>query len=411
MKRFFTKQTVLIILVILFFLIAWNRAANLLYVMFALLTATLIIAHILPRYSLRDVLATRSIPSTAFEDDEVDVEVCVQNKGWMSRYMIEVVDSIPAAEPDSRSPMTFIARLPKRQNRKYSFKLSCYKRGEYTVGPLTVRSSYPLGISSIEKPLPEGIQTLLVYPQVFDIERFPLIAASNTPMVGVESVMIAGGSDEFFGTREYRQGDSLRHIHWLSTARHSELIVKEFEIRSSTEATLIIDLHKKSDIGTGKETTLEYAVKIAASIARYVLERGHSFQLIGYGERPHIVSSSRGINHLAAVLETLARVKAEGGIAYPDAIYQSSELLRDGGAVVLIFSQLSGEPDKYLYSIGLLKAKRMRPVCIFLNRESFLDNKAKSMERQNPLIDELIGEGIPVYFVSKGDNLQEIFRI
>ncbi|MDI6764105.1 MAG: DUF58 domain-containing protein [Thermodesulfobacteriota bacterium] len=410
MKRFFNKRTFLIFLAIIFFLIAWNREINLLYAMFALLASTLILSHLLPRYSLKGITAERQIASTAFEGDEMDVRVTLRNNHWNSRYMIEVVDSIPAAEPGHQYPMSFVVRLKGRKKREYSFKMNCYKRGEYTVGPLALRSAYPLGISSSTKNIPETHLPLLVYPEMFEIPHLPLRAKGHTPMLGVELISKAGGSEEFLGVREYKQGDSLRYIHWPSTAKHSRYIVKEFEIRASTEVTVLLDLHKGSNIGEGKETTLEYAVKIAASISKYVLERGHSLQLIGYGERPHIIPYAKGLSQLARILEELARVKCDGEIFYSRALPHSSDFLRDGGTAVLLFSHINKNIEDYLYSLSLLRAKRMRFISVFIHPGSFSSSRTDpSPSEMAPLVQELVSEGHPVYFVSKGDDLQRVF--
>ena len=253
MRNYLTKRNILVLLTVLFFLIAWNRSINLLYGMFALLSAVLILSHVLPRYSLRGVIASRTLPSSAFEGDRVEITVDVRNNGSMDRSMIEVVDAFPAAEPGSQKPMSFIARLARKKNRRYSYTMACYKRGEYRVGPLMITSSYPLGISTAKKEMTDSDIPFLVYPEVFDIAALPLISASTAPMSGVEAASKAGGTEEFFGTREYRQGDSLRYIHWPSTARHSQMIVKEFEVRSCVQVTIVIDLQKGSDIGAGRK--------------------------------------------------------------------------------------------------------------------------------------------------------------
>ena len=179
----------------------------------------------------------------------------------------------------------------------------------------------------------------LVYPEVFDIATLPILSGSAAPMSGVEAASKAGGSEEFFGTREYRQGDSLRYIHWPSTARHSQLIVKEFEIRASVEVTIVIDLQRNSDIGKGKETTLEYAVKIAASTAKYSLDRGHTVQLVCFGKTSTSFPRPRGIPNSRRSLKALAKVTADGTVSYSQAVNRASEFMRDGGTAILVFSE------------------------------------------------------------------------
>ncbi len=373
-------------LALVFLVIAWNREMNLLYGMFALIASTLILSHLLPRIALRGVTAKRTLEATAFEGDEVALRVSVKNRSWTSRFMLEVLDSIPAAPPGSRNPMTFLTKLPGRKERKYSYALPCYKRGEYRVGPLSIQSAYPLGISSIEREMSESTLNLLVYPEIFEIAHLSLMGIGSKPISGVEAVSRAGVGEDFFGVREYKTGDSLRYIHWPSTAKHRRLIVKEFEVRASVEVTILLDLYKDSDIGEGKETTLEYAVKIAASVGKVLLEKGHSLQLIGYGLKNHIVPYGRGLSQLAKVLEELARVKADGNIPYPHVLCQASDLLRDGGSAVLIFSRLDWNIEDALYALRLLRAKRIRPACILIDHSTFMDGRRNLSPETNPFV-------------------------
>jgi|GEM_PF-605124 len=420
MRWLLTKKKLLLLLTAVFLLIAWNRSINLLYGMFSLLSATLILAHVVPRTSLQGIATTRTLPSRAFEGDEIDVTVSLRNSRRMSRYMIEVVDCVPVAEPGLQYPMTFIAKIPGRKQREYSFKIVCDLRGEHLIGPVTLRSAYPLGISSVERAQPETTRTLLVYPRTFDIATFPLRGGQHARSGGGETFSREGGSDEFFGTREYRAGDSLKTIHWPSTAKHAQLIVKEFEMRAHTEATILIDLHKDSACGKGKESSLEYAVKIAASLAGHILARGHSLQLIGYGKEPWVVSYAKGMMQNAAILEALARVKADGNIPFPQAISRSGDLLRDGGTVILLFTHVQREThwglDDYLHGLSLLRVKRLTPIPVFIDGESFLDTKISlrhttqnARNGWDALVQRFIHEGARPYFVSKGDDLEAVF--
>jgi uncharacterized protein (DUF58 family) len=408
LERFLTRRNALLFLAGVFFLIAWNREVNLLYGMFALVSATVIVAVVLPRFSLGGIEASRLLPAAAFEGEEIEVCVTMANRGRASRFMVEAVDANPAAAPHEREPLVFAGRLAGRTQRKFSYRLACYKRGLYTVGPLRLRSAYPLGIAWSEREGDPSLPSLLVYPSMFDVASFPLLASGSLVTSGMESMERAGGSDDFFGTREYREGDSLRHIHWPSTARFGQLIVKEFEVRASTEMTLILDLHRESVAGEERESTLEYGVRIAASLASYALEQGHTVQLTGYGREAAVVPPGRGGHHLPLVLEMLARVTADGSFPYHEAVSRAANFLRDGSTAVLFFSGC-GRLEDYLHPLGLLRAKRVRPVGIFFDRASFAGEFAFAKPAEDPLTQELFAMGAPVYCVTKGGNLGELF--
>lgn len=407
-QRLLNRRNALLFLAGIIFLIAWNREVNLLYAMFALVSATLVVSVALPRCALKGVQARRTLPGAAFEGEEIEISVTLANRGRKARFMVEALDAVPAAPPHQREPLVFAARLSGRSERSFSYRLSCYKRGCYSIGPLRLRSAYPLGIAWSEREGESTLPTLLVYPSLFPIAHFPLAAGASSAG-GSESLAQAGGNDDFFGTREYRQGDSLRHIHWPSTARHDRLIVKEFEPRVCTEATLILDLHRDADPGQERDSVLEYSVRIAASVAGYALERGHSVQLAGFAREPHLVPPGKGGQHLALLLDALARVEADGPLPYHETVARSADLLRDGSTALLFFC--GGERlEPFLYPLGLLRAKRVRPVAVYFDRESFAGGFSFCPPEEEPLARELCAMGVPLYFVARGSDLRELFR-
>ena len=407
-ERFLTRRNLLLGLAALFFLIAWNRELNLLYGMFALVTATVAIAMLLPRFALKGLRAIRTLPPAAFEGEEIEVCVTLTNHGRAPRFMVEVVDLLPAAAPHERRPLVFAGRLPGRDSRVFRYRIACYKRGCYEIGPLRLRSAYPLGISWVESESEEVTPPLIVFPAFFPIASFPLTASGAQVACGMESLARAGGSDDFFGTREYRHGDSLRHIHWPSTARHNRLIVKEFELRSATEFAILLDLHAPSLLGVERESTLEYAVRIAASLARHVLGRGHSVQLAAFGAVTWQVPSGRGNPQLSRLLDTLARVGADGRLPGPAALARVAEQVRDGSSL-LFFVRDDAELADYLYPLSLLQAKRVRPIAICFNATGFSAAGGKTTPPPAALADELLGRGVTVYCIAQGDDLAGVF--
>jgi len=94
---------------------------------------------------------------------------------------------------------------------------------------------------------------------------------------------------------------------------------------------------------------------------------------------------------------------------YPRAICQSSDLLRDGGAVILLFSRSDFNTEEALYAVRLLRAKRIRPLCVMIDHNSFIPGRMTLSSETDPFVEDLTSEGIPFYFISKGDSLPEIF--
>src|SRR5690349_17971822 len=164
-------------------------------------------------------------------------------------------------------------------------------RGKFTLGPATLISGDPFGIFRLERLIP-GTNEVLVYPRTTPLPGFSLPSAE-----------LPGGQDvksrAFHVTpnvstiREYQPGDSFNRIHWRSTARMGQLMVKEFELDPTAEVYIALDMQERvqqqltaetpSTRGPARpsragnelriaESTEEYGVLAAASIARHLLE-------------------------------------------------------------------------------------------------------------------------------------------
>ncbi|MFZ5875523.1 MAG: DUF58 domain-containing protein [Nitrospirota bacterium] len=404
-----TKASLLLALTALVFLMAWNRDISLLYAMFALLTAVLLISLWMPSAALKGLSAVRTLSAVVTEGDDIELAIRVSNPSWRRRLMVEVEDSVPAAEPTARRPSAFLATLGARETRHIPVRVSAYKRGAYTVGPLVIRSAAPLGLLTARRQLPGTDGSVIVYPQTFVIASLPLMAARSTAITGFEALARAGGSDEIFGARDYRSGDMLRHVHWPATARRGQLVVKEFEFRASTDVTLMMDLHAGSFVGREKDSTLEYAVTVAASIARYALPRGHSVGLLGFGARRHMVPSGRGLRHLTPILHELALVEADGALPYDHALAEAAGLLQDGSTIVLFVTIDDNDKDPTTDILDIIGAKRLCPLTVILDARSFRDRDRSPRLRSRPLVRRLLAAGAPTYVLAKGDDLKTVF--
>jgi uncharacterized protein (DUF58 family) len=164
-------------------------------------------------------------------------------------------------------------------------------------------------------------------------------------------------------------------------------------------------------MGRDKYTTLEYAVKIAASVATYALDRGHALQLIGVGSRLHRLPPGRGAQHFAAVLTELARVNADGTTPYAEALSQSANFLSEGSTVVFLPTHEDTTSCDLTHPLGLLEIKRIRPICILLDGPSFTNRGPSARVRSHPLIRHATRQGMPTYLVAKGDDLQAVFAV
>ena len=147
--------------------------------------------------------------------------------------------------------------------------VECRTRGVYRIGPAVVNSADLFGLFRLELDCP-ATDSLLIYPRVLQL---PSLALPRGAASGVDrrrqSLM---GVLPAASVREYQRGDSLRHIHWPSSAHRGELIVKELELEPSGDVWIVLDLDAAVHTGQGDDGTLEYAIIVAASAAAALLD-------------------------------------------------------------------------------------------------------------------------------------------
>jgi uncharacterized protein (DUF58 family) len=144
-----------------------------------------------------------------------------------------------------------------------SSQVAAYQRGLHCLGRVIVESSVPFGLFRRRAQLDES-QPVLVYPQVYPLQRMALVDGLAGAVMQQQKSRVGM---EIAGSRPYFPGDPRRHIHWRNTARAGRPMVKEFEDPRDQTLYLVFDTTRVW--GEGKEATLEYGIKVVASVADY----------------------------------------------------------------------------------------------------------------------------------------------
>ncbi|MDO8340530.1 MAG: DUF58 domain-containing protein, partial [Candidatus Woesebacteria bacterium] len=252
------RLVVLTALVLVAYIGAINRAQSLPWFIAAMLTATLLVGLAWPHWLVSRLSVTRRGPDRAEEGESISFLVDVRNHGYLPRFMVELIDHLPFVGAAAGTPqggvstLGMIGYVPGRSARQFVMPLVCEKRGFYHLGPVGLASSFPLGLAEARQQRNEGVHTLTVYPAVFPIVNMSLRGAPSQIHRGGYLLPEGAGAAEFSGLREYRQGDNPRHIHWPTTARMNELMVKQFEPLASACLYLALDLAAESNVGQGR---------------------------------------------------------------------------------------------------------------------------------------------------------------
>lgn len=414
------KALVLAGLTLITYTAAINREQALPWAIAALLAATLITGLLWPHWLVTRLAVVRTGPDRAEEGETITFHVDVENLGWLPRFMVELVDRLPFAgktrgqSAPEETPFGLIAYIPGRSRRRYEMPLVCEKRGFYRLGPIGLTSSFPLGLAEARQTRNEGCQTLTVYPDVFTIVSLPLRGSPSQIHRGGYLLPEGAGAAEFSGLREYRRGDNPRHVHWPTTARLNELMVKEFEPLASACLHLVVDLHADANVGGGRHATLEYALRIAGSIARYATMNGLRVRASAEGAQPLAIPAGSGELHYRAILDELAVVDADGETPFASLLERLSRHTPPGETVVVFLAAPPEQADAILGALALLRQRRANLFAVVFDRDSFsptMRGSANSHRKgSNVLFAGLLDLGAHCVPVRAHDDLPRLFN-
>jgi uncharacterized protein (DUF58 family) len=261
--------------------------------------------------ALDDPGGSELAPPTFHEDDPLDITLQVGHAGWRPALLVHGSETCPCAPPPDQSQPFFIPTLFKDQSLDLTYQTYCDRRGLFTFPPIHLTSTGPVGLFRTQRTLNLPDQ-LLIYPAYHPLKRLRLLEQRG--LSERQSRRVGTGGD-VIGTREYRAGDSLRQIHWRSTARIGKLVVKEFADEEQLTLTIILDLAENGNLGRGKFSTFETAIRLAASFGYYATHNDIPFYLIGtdqQGQLPRMALS------WWSALNLLAKVKNDGQTSLAD---------------------------------------------------------------------------------------------
>jgi uncharacterized protein (DUF58 family) len=348
-------------------------------VAFGLATLLLVaLARASARRRLAHLDVRRRLEASAFEDDEVRVEVALENRGPAPVSMVEVVDSFGASLAE-RKALFDPGPVRPRSRHRLAYRAACSRLwGVYTVGPLSISVSDPLGLFSPRRLLP-AIQPFDLFPRVHPVGGLERLGARTSFAPSEPTTARAGRSAAYLGVRDFRHGDEVRRVHWPATARCARPMVKEFELDLTPYFTLFLDLEREHRAGTGEKSTREYVVRTAASLLATAARRGDTVQLFGEGRETLAVPPGRGELHLAFALDRLIRVRQDGALPLLDLVLRELAAVPAGSTATLLAASLFLDEGALAEAFGWMRARRVRPVLLAIDMDSFLpiDRRAR----------------------------------
>jgi uncharacterized protein (DUF58 family) len=306
--------------------------------------------------------------------------------------------------------------------RNYSSYTLLTDRGQYVLGPTVVSSGDPFGLFSFKRIIP-GDRTVLVLPYMVDLNSFPfpigLLPGGKAKQKKTPEV-----TPQAAGVREYASGDSLNRIHWPSTIRRNQLMVKEFEQDPQSDIWIFIDSQRSIHLSRPRpvqstkvdqfwlwrhntviglpEDTYEYSLSIAASISKYFLRKSQTVGLASAGQQTTIVTPERGERQLGKILEELALLKPNGSLPLPALVEIQSAHLSRGTTVIMITPSVNLDVAK---AVDSLRFRGIRPIVIFVDPQSF--GGEYGLDEVYPAVQT---RGVPSLIIKNGADLRKVLE-
>ena len=179
------------------------------------------------------------------------------------------------------------------------------RRGRYLIPGPTLRRTDPLRLVT-GRALSIPDQLLLVYPRFFKYDEFSIPIGRRYQPGGIPLSSNLGESIEFVGTREYREGDPIRNIHWRSWARRGEPVVKEYMEEYFCRIAIILDTFSTPRPRPADERAFEASISVVASIADFFSRSEYVVDILAAGPDLYEVSAGRSLAYLENILDVLS---------------------------------------------------------------------------------------------------------
>jgi uncharacterized protein (DUF58 family) len=378
------------------------------------LLVILLVCWIWSRFSLGGITVARRLGADRAQVGQtLNETLAVRNASRMGKYWVEVKDhsSLPGHDPGR------VVRVPGRSAVEWDTRTICARRGRYHLGPVSLRSGDPLGVFTSGAEFSESSE-VIVYPAVVELHE-----------AGIPEGALSGGTalerrtphvtSNVAGVRDYFAGDAFNRISWSATARLGRLMVKEFDLDPTADVWIVLDLdQERHRLATRPvnwvpdergnwpaeawlDSTEEYAVTVAASLAQRFLREGRNVGLIASGAHLETIPADRGDRQLVKLLESLAVVRADG--ALPLAELLAAEGRRFGRQDFLtVVTPALGE--RWVSALAEIAQRGVRVSVALIEPATFGASPSSLLT-----ISGLAAAGVPTHLIKYGEPIARAF--
>lgn len=344
---------------------------NMLMLVFSIMAGPFILNGWITFTLLKRNRVRRQLPERAMVGEVIPVELTLENrKFWFSSWLMVVRDRLrqksllsePRAETETLEPAVLFASVRPRSSRSACYQLQLNHRGRYLFGPLEVSTRFPIGL--VERGFIEPSPgELIVHPRVGRMTpRWRRESQLASEMMLQRSSRAGTFDDEFHHLREFRQGDSQRSIHWRTSARLNDLMVREFEQNRDRSLLMLVELWLPDDPQPRDCDRVELAVSFAATacVEHLMQTRSVNQHLLIAGSAITAWKANSGAMAVDGVLDALALAEPGDATGFHELLEQAHVLSSSLSRIVLVTTRPPGS-----LAVGITGTERLQAIEVF----------------------------------------------
>ncbi|MEV4443019.1 DUF58 domain-containing protein, partial [Streptomyces sp. NPDC049577] len=365
----------------------------------------LVCVLVLSRTRHRIAASRRLSPARVTATAEARVSLRVDNVSKLPTGLLMLQDQLPYVL--GPRPRFVLDRIETGGRREVSYRVRSELRGRFPLGPLQLRLTDPFGMCELTRSF-SAQDTLTVVPRVDALPPVRLSGVASGYGDGRHRSLALAGEDDVI-PRGYRHGDDLRRVHWRSTARYGELMVRREEQPQRAHCTVLLDTRGIAYAGVGPDAPFEWAVSGAASTAVHLLERGYSVRLVS--DTGNLLPGPEPAGHASAeavglVLDTLAVVDH----SEEETLAAAHEALRsgDGGLLVGFFGDLD---EAQAAQAGRLRRRSTTAVAFVLDSAAWAPHEGPGPEEAEAALRLLRDSGWTAIRVTPGAAFPALWKL
>jgi uncharacterized protein (DUF58 family) len=315
-------------------LAAINSQANLLFGVFGLMIGVLVISGYISRVVLRKLYVHREMPEAMVVGEVGTIRYDFENRKRFWPSLSVGLAEIDGVEAFTKQPCTYLLHAASRMNASVPTQVIPKRRGVHAMGRYQISTSFPFGFikRAIERVQPD---TVVVYPPIAQVSPKLLQMTRSAEKSGATMRPRRGGQDEFYGVKEYREGENPRLIYWKRSARTGVLVSKEMTQVAPPRLVILVDTFLNARLDED-HVRVERAIAMAGSLASAALEQGISVGLCAWSEGGWVaIAPNRGKRQRRDVLTALAGLSLNTTCDTQALLDESRDVVGHGTTAVL----------------------------------------------------------------------------